>query len=158
MLTQVSQHVTLLNESFAAVRTTVRSLVRVRASVRDQVSFAHEIFGAQVAAERPLGIAALVVRAHMEEEVALERETLATFCAHEWTFTSMATHVIHEMLLSCEWLGAYVATVRGISGVLTEMIIEMFFPGERPLAELTPVWRFASVDAHMIRQMLLTSK
>lgn len=34
----------------------------------------------------------------------------------------------------------------------------MFFPSERPLAKLTPMWRFASVDAHMIRQMLLTSK
>lgn len=34
----------------------------------------------------------------------------------------------------------------------------MFFPSERPLAELTPMWRFASMDAHMIRQMLLTSK
>lgn len=60
--------------------------------------------------------------------------------------------------LSCEWLGTHVATVGGISGVLTEMIIEMFFPGERPLAKLTPMWRFASMDAHMIRQMLLTSK
>lgn len=60
--------------------------------------------------------------------------------------------------LSCERLGAHVATVWGISGMLTEMIIEVFFPGERPLAKLTPVWRFASVDAHMIRQMLLTSK
>lgn len=60
--------------------------------------------------------------------------------------------------LSCEWFVANVATVRGISGMLTEMIIQMFFPSERPLAKLTPMWRFASVDAHMIRQMLLTSK
>lgn len=83
----------------------------MRTPVRDQVSFAHEIFGAQVAAERPLGVAALVVRTHMEEKITLQRETLATFCAHEWTFTSMATHMIHEMLLSCEWFGANVATV-----------------------------------------------
>lgn len=34
----------------------------------------------------------------------------------------------------------------------------MFFPSERPLAKLTPMWRFASMDTHMIRQMLLTSK
>jgi len=34
----------------------------------------------------------------------------------------------------------------------------MFFPSERSLTKLTPMWRFASVDAHMIRQMLLTSK
>lgn len=79
--------------------------------MRDQMSFAHEIFGAQVAAKRPFGVAALVMRAHMEEKITLQRETLATFCAHEWTFTGMATHMIHEMFLSCEWFGAYVATV-----------------------------------------------
>lgn len=99
VLAQVSQHIALLDKGLAAVRATVRPLVRVRAPVRDQVSFAHEIFGTQIAAERPLGVAALVVRAHMEEKIALQRETLATFCAHKWTFTGMATHMIHEMLL-----------------------------------------------------------
>lgn len=111
VLAQVSQHIALLDERLAAVRAAVRPLVRVRAPVRDQVSLAHEIFRAQVAAERPLGVAAFIVRSHMEEKVALQRETLATFCAHEWTFTCMATHVIHEMFLSCEWFGAHVATM-----------------------------------------------
>lgn len=68
---QVSQHVALLDEGFAAVRTAVRPFVRVRAPMRDQVSFAHEIFGAQVATKRPLGVATLIVRSHMEEKIAL---------------------------------------------------------------------------------------
>lgn len=34
----------------------------------------------------------------------------------------------------------------------------MFFPGERSLAEFTPMRWFAGMDSYMIRQMLLTSK
>jgi len=102
VLAQVSQHVALLDESLAAIRAAVRPFIRVRAPVRDQVSFAHEIFGAQIATKRPLGVAALVVRSHMEEEIALQWETFATFCAYKWTFTGMATHMIHEMFLQHE--------------------------------------------------------
>lgn len=99
MFAQVSQHVALLDKGLAAIRTAMRPFVRVRAPMRDQVSFAHEIFGAQVATKRSLGVTALIVRSHMEEEIAFQRETLATFCAYEWTFTGMATHMIHKMLL-----------------------------------------------------------
>lgn len=60
--------------------------------------------------------------------------------------------------LSRKWFRTHITTMRRISGMLTEMIIEVFFPSERPLTKFTSVRRFASVDSYMIRQVLLTSK
>lgn len=63
------------------------------------MSFAHEVFRAKIATEWSLGVATLVMRTHVEEQVALQREALATLRAHEWTFTGMTAHVIYEMFL-----------------------------------------------------------
>lgn len=115
----MSKHVAFLNEGLAAIRTAVRSLVRMRSSVRYQVSFAHKVFRTKIATERSLRVASFIVRTHVEEEVALQREALAALCANEWAFTGMTSHVIDEMFLSRERLGANVATVRRFSGMLT---------------------------------------
>lgn len=63
------------------------------------MSFAHEVFRAKIATEWSLGVATLVMRTHVEEQVALQREALAALRAHEWTFTGMTAHVIYEMFL-----------------------------------------------------------
>lgn len=123
MLSQVSQHVSFLDEGLAAIWAAMWTFVGMRSSVRDQVSFAHEVFGTEVTTERSLGVTSFVMRSHMEEQVTLQWEALAAFRAHEWTFTGMTTHVIYEVLLPRKWFRAHVTTVRGISGMLTEMII-----------------------------------
>lgn len=68
-------------------------------SVRDQVSFTHEVFGAEIATEWSLGVASFVMRTHVEEQVTLQWEAFAALRAHEWTFTGMTAHMIYEMFL-----------------------------------------------------------
>lgn len=96
---QMPEHVPLLDESFPAVGAAVGSLVRVRASVGDQVTLAHKIFRAKIASERPLGVAPFVVRSHVEQQVPFQRETLAAFRAYEGALAGVASHVIDEVLL-----------------------------------------------------------
>lgn len=95
----MSQHISLLDECLAAVGTAVRSFVRVGSTVGHEMALAHEVLGAQITAEGTLSIAALVVGAHVEEEIAFEGEALAALGAHEWTLTSVTTHVIHQVFL-----------------------------------------------------------
>lgn len=103
MFSQVSQHVSFLDEGLSAVGTAMRTFVGMRSSVRDQVSFAHEVFGTEIATERSFGVASLVMRSHMEEQVTLQWEALAALRAYEWTFTGMTAHVIYEVLLPRKW-------------------------------------------------------
>lgn len=99
VLSEVAKHVALLNEALAAIRAAVGPLVGVRATVRDQVTLAHEVFVANVAAERALSVAALVVGAHVKQEIALERKALATFGADEWTLAGVTAHVVDKVFL-----------------------------------------------------------
>lgn len=96
---QVSKHIALLHKGLAAIRTTVRSLVRVRAPMRHQVTLAHKVLRAEVALEWTLRVAALVVRAHVEQQIALQRETLAALRADKWTLPSVTSHVVHQVFL-----------------------------------------------------------
>jgi hypothetical protein len=99
VLSQVPQHVALFDEGLAAVGAAMGPLVRVGSSMRHEVALAHEVLGAKVAAERALGLAALVVRAHVEEEVALQGEALAALGAYERPLSRVAAHVVYQVLL-----------------------------------------------------------
>lgn len=94
----------------------------------------------------------------MEKQITLERECLATLRATKWTFTSMTSHVINEVLFAGEWFRANVAAMGSLSCVLAQVISQMFFASKRFAAELTAMWRITCVDTHMIGQVLLARK
>lgn len=99
VLSKVAKHVALLDKTFATIRTAVGPLVRVRTTVRDQVTLAHKVFVANVAAERTLRVTTLIMGAHVKQEIALEWKTLAALGADERTLSGVTAHVVDEMFL-----------------------------------------------------------
>lgn len=118
----MTQHVTLLDEGFATVGTGVRPFARVRPTVRHQVPFAHEVFRAQVATERPFSIGSLVMGSLVKQQVALERERLAALGARERSLARMAAHMIDQVLFTRKRFRTNIATVRRFARMLTQMI------------------------------------
>lgn len=102
-----------------------------------QMSLADEVLRAHIAAERPLHRLALGVTALVEQQIALQRERLATLIALERTLAGVrSTHVINQMLLAGESLVAHIAAVWIVSAVLAHMVVQMLLPSERFVAVL----------------------
>lgn len=102
-----------------------------------QMPLADEVLRAHIAAERPLHRLALGVTALVEQQIALQRERLATLIALERTLAGVrSTHVINQMLLAGESLVAHIAAVRIVSAVLAHMVVQMLLPSERFVAVL----------------------
>lgn len=139
MFSKMPQHVAFFYKSFTAIRTAVWSFVRMRAPMRDQVTFAHKIFWTKITSERSFRITAFVMGSHMEQEISFKWKTLSTFGTNEGTFAGMTSHMVDEVFLSGKWFGTDVTAVRRFAGMLAKMIIEMFFSSKGPLAELASV-------------------
>lgn len=140
ILPQVPHQVALLHERLVALRTGKRLLATMRPPMRDQVALADEILRTEVAAERSIGRRSLVVAAHVEQQVALQRERFAALFAGERTLAAMRpTDVIDEVLLVVERLVADVARVRRLARVLSQVIRQVLLARERLLAELATV-------------------
>lgn len=63
----VPQQIAFANERFAALTATERFFTGVRATMRYQMTFRYEIFGAQITTEWSFGFDAFVVTALMEQ-------------------------------------------------------------------------------------------
>lgn len=66
--------------------------------------------------------------------------------------------MIGEVLFACVLLVTHGALVRSLTRVPHVVVDVMLFAGERLLAYVTPMWRFAGVFAHMIVHVLLASE
>lgn len=147
ILPQVPHQVALLHERLVALRTGERLLATMRSPVGDQVALADEILRTEVTAERAVGRCSLVVAAHVEQQVALQRKRLAALLAGERTFAAMRpTDVIDEVLLVVERLVADIARVRRLARVLTQVVRQVLLARKRLLAELAAVRRVARVN------------
>lgn len=99
VLSEVAKHVALFDEALATIRAAVGPLVGVGATVRDQVTLTHKVLVANVAAEWPLRVTTLVMRAHVKQEIAFEWKTLAAFGTNERTLAGVTAHMVDEMFL-----------------------------------------------------------
>lgn len=136
-LLHVPQHVATLNVRLAALWTVVVLFAGMRSLMGHQMSLADEVLRAHIAAERPLHRLALGVTALVEQQIALQRERLATLIALERTLAGVrSTHVINQMLLAGESLVAHIAAVRIVSAMLAHMVVQMLLPSERFVAVL----------------------
>lgn len=86
--------------------------------------------------------------AHVEQQVALQRETLAALLAGERPLAAVrSTDVIDQVLLVVERLVADVARVRRFARVLPQVVGEVLLTRERLLAELAAMRRISRVNA-----------
>lgn len=115
--------------------------------MRDQVSLADEILRAEVAAKRSVRARTLVMAAHVEQQVALQRERLAALVAGERPLAAVRpADVVDQVLLVVEGLVAHVARVRRLARVLPQVVRQVLLPRERLLAELAAVRGVPRVD------------
>lgn len=116
------------------------SFTIVRAPMRHQMAFAHEVFLTQITPKIritkidqsdktwftlpkwPLCGRAFIVRSLVEKEVTFEGERFAAFVACERPLTSVRPHMVHEMFLTSERFRTNVTTVRSFACMLTQMV------------------------------------
>lgn len=123
---------------------------RVRPPVRDQVALAHEILGAEVAAEGPVRRSVFLVRPRVKHEIALEREGLAALGTHVRPVPRVRLHMLDQVLLGRERGRTNNAVVLGALNVLAHVTLQVLLPGERSIAVFTTVRGFTCMDTNMI--------